>query len=73
MDEKRKSALLGIEFDGPSYFQSRSARDRDRLRQQELERLKWNIHRIWIIDWYYHKEREIKRLIDAINSAVIGD
>lgn len=66
IDEKEKVALLGIEFDGPSYYQARSARDRDRLRQQELRKLKWNIHRIWIIDWYYNKERELERLIKTI-------
>jgi hypothetical protein len=68
IDEKEKNALLGIEFDGPSYYRARSARDRDRLRRQELEKLSWNIHRIWIIDWYYNKEREVERLIKIINS-----
>lgn len=67
MDEARESALLGIEFDGRGYYQSRSARDRDRLRREQLEKLNWKIHRIWIIDWYYNKEREINRLIQAIN------
>jgi hypothetical protein len=66
MDEDRQTALLGIEFDGPNYYQARSARDRDRLRRQELEKLQWNIHRMWIIDWYYNKERELDRLINLI-------
>ena len=43
---KRSGYLLGIECDGASYHSSRSARDRDRLRQEVLERLKWNIYRI---------------------------
>jgi ribosomal protein S8 len=67
MDKEQQTALLGIEFDGPDYYQSRSARDRDRLRRQELEKLQWKIHRIWIIDWYYNKEREINRLIQVLN------
>lgn len=67
MDKKQQIALLGIEFDGPNYYQARSARDRDRLRRQELEKLQWKVHRIWIIDWYYNKQREINRLLKAIN------
>lgn len=66
IDEDQQTALLGIEFDGPNYHQARSARDRDRLRRQKLEKLQWNIYRIWIIDWYYNKEREIERLISTI-------
>ena len=34
--------LLGIECDGASYHSARSARDRDRLRQQVLEGLGWD-------------------------------
>jgi len=43
--------LMGIECDGATYS-AKSARDRDRLRQAILERLGWNIHRIWSTDWF---------------------
>ena len=33
--------------DGASYHSSETARDRDRLRQEQLERLGWRFHRIW--------------------------
>ena len=33
--------------DGASYHSSGTARDRDRLRQEQLERLGWTFHRIW--------------------------
>ncbi len=39
--------LLGIECDGAAYHSSRSARDRDRLRQAVLEDHGWIIHRVW--------------------------
>jgi len=35
---------------------SRSARDRDRLRQQVLEDRGWQIHRIWSTDWFQRPE-----------------
>lgn len=61
--------LLGIECDGASYHSARSARDRDRLRQQVLEGLGWKIHRVWSTDWFRHQERELRRLVTAIEHA----
>lgn len=61
--------LLGIECDGAAYHSARSARDRDRLRQQVLEGLGWRIHRIWSTDWFRHPERELKRLVQAIEKS----
>lgn len=43
--------ILGIECDGATYHSHRTARERDRLRQQVLERLGWKIHRVWSTDW----------------------
>ena len=60
--------LLGIECDGASYHSARSARDRDRLRQQVLEGLGWKIHRIWSTDWFRDPERELGRVEQAIAS-----
>lgn len=61
--------LLGIECDGAMYHSARSARDRDRLRQAVLEGLGWTIHRIWSTDWFKHPDRELKRVVEAINKA----
>ncbi|MFN3429866.1 MAG: DUF3320 domain-containing protein [Candidatus Sericytochromatia bacterium] len=61
--------LLGVECDGATYHSARSARDRDRLRQQVLAEIVWRIHRIWSTDWFKHPERELKRLVAAIEEA----
>ncbi|MDE0081455.1 MAG: DUF3320 domain-containing protein [Gammaproteobacteria bacterium] len=61
--------ILGIECDGAMYHSARSARDRDRLRQQVLEGLGWTIHRIWSTDWFRSPERELARVEAAIRSA----
>ena len=61
--------VLGIECDGAAYHSARSARDRDRLRQEILEGLGWRLHRIWSTDWFRHREREIKKLFAAIEDA----
>lgn len=44
--------LCGVECDGASYHSTRSARERDILRQNVLENLGWNIYRIWSTDWF---------------------
>ena len=61
--------LLGIECDGAAYHSSRSARDRDRLRQQVLEGLGWTIHRIWSTDWFRNPQQELERVGMAVRSA----
>lgn len=61
--------ILGIECDGAAYHSARSARDRDRLRQQVLEAMGWKLHRIWSTDWFRNPERELKRVVEAIDKA----
>ncbi len=61
--------IIGIECDGASYHSSRSARDRDRLREQLLTALGWKLHRIWSTDWFHNPERELERAVAAIESA----
>ena len=39
--------VIGIECDGATYHSSRTARERDRLRQTILEDMGWTIYRIW--------------------------
>jgi REase_MTES_1575/Transcription elongation factor, GreA/GreB, C-term len=54
--------LLGVECDGANYHSAKSARDRDRLRQEILEGLGWQLHRIWSTDWFNSPQREVERL-----------
>jgi very-short-patch-repair endonuclease len=61
--------LLGIECDGDSYSNAKSARDRDRLRGQVLENIGWDIFKVWSIEWYRNPERELQRLLAAIEQA----
>lgn len=61
---------LAIECDGASYHSSRSARDRDRLRQEVLERMGWKFYRIWSTDWFRNKKSEKERLLAAARAAV---
>ncbi len=62
--------VLGVECDGATYHSAKSARDRDRLRQEVLERLGWAIHRIWSLDWYRQPQEELDRLLKRLRSEV---
>jgi hypothetical protein len=62
--------VLAIECDGATYHSSYTARDRDRLRQQQLENLGWRFHRIWSTDWFMRKEDEIQRALSAFDESV---
>lgn len=62
--------VLAIECDGATYHSGYTARDRDRLRQQQLERLGWTFHRIWSTDWFLRRDEEIKRAVEAFHKAV---
>jgi very-short-patch-repair endonuclease len=62
--------VLAIETDGASYHSAGSARDRDRLRQETLERLGWKFHRIWSTDWFNDPDGEIARVRRAYDTAV---
>ncbi len=63
---------FGIECDGPGYHSARSARDRDRLREQVLRERGWTLHRIWSTAWHEDRSAEESRLLSAIERAV-GD
>jgi REase_MTES_1575 len=65
--------LLGIECDGAGYHSARSARDRDRLRQEILENLGWKIYRIWSTDWFKSRDSEIRRLLRRIEELLASD
>jgi very-short-patch-repair endonuclease len=64
----RHGFILGVECDGASYHSAKSARDRDRLRQEILEGLGWSLHRVWSTDWFNNPQREAERLRKVISS-----
>ena len=60
---------LGIECDGATYHSSPTARDRDWLRQQVLERLGWRIHRVWSTSWIRDPDTEISAIERSLEQA----
>ncbi|MFP2899112.1 DUF4011 domain-containing protein [Corallococcus sp. 4LFB] len=62
--------VLGVECDGERYHSSRSARDRDRLRDQVLKGLGWRLHRIWSTDWFRSPSEEVARIVAHVEEVL---
>jgi very-short-patch-repair endonuclease len=61
------SFILGVECDGATYHSAKSARDRDRLREQILtQEYGWNIHRVWSTDWFRDPVRQVDSIIRQV-------
>ena len=60
--------ILAVETDGASYHSTKSARDRDLLRQEILESHGWVFHRIWSTDRFQDPVGTKNRLINAMKS-----
>jgi len=54
--------LAGVECDGATYHRSATARDRDKLREQVLRGLGWEIVRVWSTDWWLNPARTLDKL-----------
>lgn len=59
--------LMGIECDGATYHSAKSARDRDRLRQDVLEGLGWRIRRIWSTDWFSNPDEVLSPILRELH------
>jgi hypothetical protein len=61
--------VMALELDGPAYARIPTTRDRDRLREQQLERLGWGYHRLWVDGWLSDRDGAIetaKRAVEAV-------
>jgi len=67
--EKPGRYILGIECDGESYRDARSARDRDRLRESALRDKGWQVYHIWSTDWFRRPQAQLDKLIATIEAA----
>lgn len=62
---------LGVECDGAAYHSSRTARDRDLLREQVLRDMKWRIHRVWSTEWFHNPEAAISSILESLEQAEV--
>lgn len=65
--------LAGVECDGATYHSSATARDRDKVREQVLVGLGWNIVRVWSTDWWFDAEGCGVRLHESLEKLLEED
>jgi len=58
--------LLGIMLDGESYRQSSNTKDREVAQISVLQGLNWKLHRIWTMDWWDNRDKEISKLLHIL-------
>ena len=64
---KEDEYLMGIMLDGDSYRQSSNTKDREVAQISVLGGLGWELHRIWTMDWWDNKNKEINKLISLLD------
>lgn len=67
---EKEDYVLAVECDGASYHSGKTTRDRDRLRQEVLEKLGWKFYRVWSTDWFLNKETEKRNLTRAVEESI---
>lgn len=65
--------LAGVECDGATYHRSATARDRDKLREQVLRGLGWEIVRIWSTDWWVNPGGTLERVHAQLTTLLGAD
>ena len=61
--------ILGIECDGKNYSSGASARDRDKLRNEVLKGLGWQMHKVWSANWWRDPKGELTKIEKAVKAA----
>lgn len=65
--------LAGVECDGATYHRAATARDRDKLREQVLRGLGWEVVRIWSTDWWIDPDGTLERVHGRLSALLARD
>ena len=65
--------LTGVECDGATYHRSATARDRDKLREQVLRGLGWELVRVWSTDWWIDPRGTLERVHAQLDALLVAD
>lgn len=58
--------LLGILLDGEGYRDTQTTRDREIVQPSVLRGLKWNVMRVWSVDWFNNPQRVLSRILENL-------
>ena len=60
--------LIGIELDSNLYSLNLDTRERDIFRKNNFECRDWKIYRLWSINWWKDKNKELDNIVKLYNS-----
>lgn len=66
--ENPERYVLGIELEGTAFRDAKTARERERLRAQVLERLGWRMHRVRARDWVTNPTAQVEQIVQQLSS-----
>ena len=58
--------MMGILLDGDGYRQTKNTRDREVAQIGVLKHLGWTLCRVWTIDWWDNREKELNKLLTKL-------
>jgi DNA polymerase III delta prime subunit len=64
--------LLGILLDGDNYNSAKTTRDREIAQINVLNGLGWHVIRIWTMDWWDNRQKEISRILNELEQIKNG-
>lgn len=64
--------LLGIMLDGATYGAAKTTRDREIAQLGVLGGLGWQILRVWCMDWWDNREKELRRILNKLHELQRG-
>ena len=59
--------MMGILLDGDGYRQTKNTRDREIAQIGVLKNLGWNLCRVWTIDWWDNRDKELNKILNNLN------
>ena len=65
----RDRYILGILCDGEGYYRTKTERDREIVQPSVLRGLGWRLIRVWSVDWFVNREKELSRIREALREA----
>ena len=65
--------ILGLLCDGPSYYETKTTRDREIVQPGVLNMLNWRVMRVYSIDWYENRERTLTQILQELQAAESGE
>ncbi|MBR1400831.1 MAG: DUF4011 domain-containing protein [Prevotella sp.] len=64
--EKDDEYMMGILCDGRNYYETKTTRDREIVQPGVLAGLKWNVMRVWAVDWYANHDQVMARILQRL-------